>query len=115
MSTPLRTLGGLSLQSADGASPGRTTQRKRLALLALLAAERNGGISRDKIIAYLWPESEEDQSRHALSQTLYALRRELGDQCIIAGIDELRLNHEVVPSDVAQLNAAIGARDNERI
>ena len=98
----------------DGAA-GRSTQRKRLALLALLAAARNGGISRDKIIAYLWPESEEDQSRHALSQTIYALRRELGEQAIIAGIDDLRLNHEVVPSDVAQLNAAISARDLDRI
>ena len=105
----------MSLQSGDGAAIGRATQRKRLALLALLAATRNGGLSRDKIIAYLWPEGEEDQSRHALSQTLYALRRELGDQCIIAGIDELRLNHEVVPSDVAQLNAAIASRDAEQI
>ena len=115
MSTLLRTLGGLSLDAQEGAAPGRSTQRKRLALLALLAATRNGGMSRDKIIAYLWPESEEEQSRHALSQTLYALRRELGEQCIIAGNDDLRLNHEVVPSDVAQLNAAIHSRDLARI
>ncbi len=115
MSTPLRTLGGLSLASPDGVAPGRSTQRKRLALLAILAASRNGGVSRDKIVAYLWPEGEEEQSRHALSQTLYALRRELGEQSIVAGIDELRLNREVVPSDVAELNAAIAARDLEKI
>ena len=115
MSILLRTLGGLSLDTQSGASPGRSTQRKRLALLALLAATRNGGMSRDKIIAYLWPEGEEEQSRHALSQTLYALRRELGDQCITAGIDDLRLNHEIVPSDVAHLNTAIHSRDLARI
>lgn len=104
----------MSLQ-AGGGSAGRTTQRKRLALLALLAASRNGGLSRDKIIAYLWPESDDEQGRHALSQTLYALRRELGDQCIITGIDDLRLNHEVVPSDVAQLNEAIGGHDRQQV
>jgi DNA-binding SARP family transcriptional activator len=111
MSTRLRTLGGLSLELAGGVTAGRSTQRKRLALLALLAASRNGGVSRDKLIAYLWPERSEDQSRHALSQALYALRRELGERSIVAGIDDLRLDHELVPSDVVQLNAAILARD----
>ncbi|HEY0671518.1 MAG TPA: BTAD domain-containing putative transcriptional regulator [Longimicrobiales bacterium] len=115
MSLRLRALGGLSLEYSEGSPPGRSTQRKRLALLALLAATRNGGVSRDKIIAYLWPEAEAEQGRHALSQVLYALRRELGDQTIIAGIDELRLNDQVVPSDVAELNAAMAARDLETI
>ncbi|HEX6134257.1 MAG TPA: BTAD domain-containing putative transcriptional regulator [Longimicrobiales bacterium] len=111
MSARLRTLGGLSLDLGDPPATGRATQRKRLALLALLAAARNGGLSRDKIIAYLWPERDTEQSRHALSQALYALRRELGDTCIVAGIDELCLDHEQVPSDVAQLNAAIASGD----
>ena len=48
----LRTFGGLSLQ-ADGASvTGAASQRKTLALLALLAASGRNGLSRDKVIAY---------------------------------------------------------------
>ncbi len=111
----LRTLGGLSLAAPDGSTPGRVTQRKRLALLAILAANRNGSVSRDKLIAYLWPESDEEQGRHALSQTLYALRRELGEESIVAGIDDLRLNSTVVPSDVAELNAALAVNDLEKV
>ena len=115
MSLRLRTLGGLSLETSGAAVPGRTTQRKRLALLALLAAHPDGGLSRDKILAYLWPERDAENGRHALSQILYALRRDLGNDVIEAGIDDLRLNDAVVTSDVAELLAAISVRDSTRI
>lgn len=111
MSFKLRTLGGLSLDSSTGPIPGRVTQRKRLALLALLAAQRNGGLTRDKVIAYLWPERDEDHGRHALSQVLYALKRDLSADVVLAGVDELRLNGDVISSDVAELNRAITSRD----
>ena len=71
----LRTFGGLSLK--DGGTPitGAAAQRKTLALLALLAAAGRNGLSRDKLIAYLWPETDTDHGRTLLNQACYALRR----------------------------------------
>ncbi len=77
----LATFGGLSL--AADVEPLRTTQRRRLALLALLAVAGERGLSRDKLQAYLWPESRADQARHALEQLLYFLRRQLGDDAFL--------------------------------
>jgi serine/threonine-protein kinase len=94
----LETLGGLAL--VDRAGAVATTQPRRLALLALLAAARERGLSRDKLLAYLWPESPEDNARHALEQLLYALRRQV-DAALFLGTDPLRLNPEVITSDVA--------------
>ncbi|HEU5186735.1 MAG TPA: BTAD domain-containing putative transcriptional regulator [Gemmatimonadaceae bacterium] len=93
---------------------GRSTQRRRLALLALLAAAEERGLTRDKLLAYLWPERDTDRARHALSQTLYAVRQDLGDEALIGGIDEIRLNAQIVESDVAQFRAALAAGELER-
>lgn len=111
----LKTLGAVSLETEGVPLTGRATQRRRLALLALLAAHEQTGLSRDKVIAYLWPERDTEQGRHSLSQTLYALRRELGPEAIIAGIDDLRLNAQVVTSDVAELNAAHADGDAQTV
>ena len=54
----LTVFGGLTLGLEDGLVSGAMTQRRRLALLALLAVARQRGLSRDKIMAYLWPESD---------------------------------------------------------
>ena len=52
----LKLFGGASLEGPVGALTGRAAQRHRLALLALLAASGGGaGVTRDKLIAYLWP------------------------------------------------------------
>jgi DNA-binding SARP family transcriptional activator len=51
----VHTFGGLTLTVEDAPVTGVLTQRRRLALLAV-ARER--GVSRDKLVAYLWPESE---------------------------------------------------------
>ena len=47
----LRTFGGLTLaRDDDPPMTGAATQRRRLAILALLAVARDGGMSRDKIL-----------------------------------------------------------------
>jgi DNA-binding SARP family transcriptional activator len=81
----LVTLGGLGATGADGAPLATSPPRRRLALLAVIAASGDLGISRDKLLFYFWPEGAEDRSRHALTQTLYALRRDMGGAEIIAG------------------------------
>ena len=100
----LEMFGGLGLTGDDGTLV--VTQRRRLALLALVAVGREHGMSRDKLIAYLWPESPIESARHSLEQLLYGLRRELGESVFLDG-NPLRLNADVVLSDVQTLAQAI--------
>lgn len=86
---------------------------RRLALLAILAAAGTRGLSRDQVLAILWPESDLDRGRHALSQTLYSLRHDLGMEAVLAGA-ELRLDPARVSSDVSEFRAAIAAEDWQR-
>jgi len=103
----LMTLGGLAATGPDGAPLATSPPRRRLALLAMIAASGDLGISRDKLLYYFWPEGSEERSRHALTQTLYALRRDVGGLEIIAGSSELRLARELITSDLDELNAAL--------
>ena len=68
-------LGGLTLANAAGGVAAR--QRRRLALLALLAPRGEHGMTRDKLLGYLWPEQTAERARHALEQLIYYLRREV--------------------------------------
>jgi DNA-binding SARP family transcriptional activator/TolB-like protein len=107
----LTTFGGLSL-SRDGVPlTGAAAQRSRLALLALLASAGPGGISRDKVLLYLWPESDSERARHALKQAVYALRRDLGDDETIVGTSSLSLNPSLVDSDLREFETAIAKGD----
>jgi TolB-like protein len=71
-------------------------------------------MSRDKIVAYLWPETEPARAAHRLAQLIYALRRGLGSEDLVLGSTELRLNPAVISSDVAEFSAARRAGDLER-
>lgn len=102
----LETLGGLRLLSADGRVV--TAQRRRLALLALLAAAGDRGLTRDQLVGTLWPETADENARHALSQLLYGIRRSLSEDAI-SGVDLLRLDSPAVDSDVQQFERAIAA------
>src|SRR6266516_4469039 len=112
----LRTLGGLAVDGNPPPGPGAAAQRRPLALLALLAAASERGVSRDKLLACLWPESSQEKARHLLTQTLYALRRDLHAQELFLGSSELRLNPQVVSTDVQEFEAALaqGAPEFER-
>src|SRR2546426_12819268 len=76
----LRTFGGLSIKDHGAPITGAATQRKTLALLSLLAAAGKNGLSRDKLVAYLWPESDAEHGRSLLKQACYALRRDLHER-----------------------------------
>ena len=81
----LRTFGGLSLTGESGPVTGAATQRRKLALLAVLATAGERGVSRDRLLALFWPESDAERARHSLTQSLFALRREL-DAAGFAGL-----------------------------
>lgn len=100
----LLAFGGLSLLAPDGSVVRQ--QRRRLALVALLAAGGKRGVSRDKLISWLSPESTTDSARHSLHQLLYYLRQQAGDSAFI-GTDPLSLNPEVFSSDVGEFERAV--------
>ena len=105
----LRTLGGLWIDGLDAGADGGPRPR-RLALLAILAAAGAQGASRERVLGVLWPESEPEKGRHALSQTLYALRRDLGADVVVATHD-LRIDVQQLSIDVEEFRTAIAARD----
>jgi DNA-binding SARP family transcriptional activator len=103
----LRTFGGLSLSRGTENLTGAVTQRRRLAILALLAVARDAGLSRDKLQAFLWPESDAERARHVLNQLLYAQRRQVGQEALFVGRKTLRLNPAVIATDVAEFEEAL--------
>ncbi len=110
----LKTLGGLSLEDSGRPITGAAAQRSRLALLALLAAHGGRGISREKLLAYLWPESNEAHARNALNQALFTLRRDLHAAALVVGTIEARLNPEVISDDACEFESALARGDFER-
>lgn len=110
----LRLLGGISLEGPSGSLTGRVVQRRRLALLARLAAARTTGCSRDKLVGYLWPESDEVVARHLLSDSVYVLRQALGEDSLLASGERLSLNPDVVSTDLAAFQAALEAEEFEQ-
>lgn len=108
----LLTLGGLSLVDDGAPVTGAASQRSRLALLAVLAASGPAGISRDKLLACLWPESGEERARHALKQAVYSLRRDLGSETAITGTATLSLDANIVTSDLRDFDDSITRGDD---
>lgn len=110
----LRTFGTLAL-----GGPGDDTvlgkhghQRRRLALLAVLAAAGRQGRSRDQLLLLFWPDATQSHARHSLEQLLYAIRSSI-DESVFAGVNPVRLNPDVVSSDVAEFHDALERGDLE--
>lgn len=105
----LNLFGGVSLDGAEGPVIGRAVQRHRLALLGILAASRSPGVSREKLVVYLWPERSAARARHALADSIYRLNETLGGSAVLSVGDQLRLNGTIVRSDVGAFRAAVAA------
>ncbi len=106
----VRFLGGASLEGPDGPLSGRATQRPALALLALLATAPARGLSRDKLLALLWPESDTEHARNSLKVVVYEIRKALGSEAIEATDGQLRINVEMIETDVGRFEGAIRNR-----
>ena len=102
-----RALGRPIVEGPEGTIGGAAAQRKPLALLALLAVAGARGISRDKIMAYLWPEAPTDRATHRLTQVLYSLRHELQAEDLFLGSADLRMNPDLIATDLTDFHQAL--------
>jgi len=105
----LKLLGRLSLADSSGPVTGQITQRRRLAFLAILGASPRGTVTRDRLVALLWPELDAEGARHRLSDSLYVARRALGEGAIVTEGDDLRLDEAHVEVDVRAFERALDA------
>ncbi|MGN6393870.1 MAG: DPP IV N-terminal domain-containing protein [Gemmatimonadales bacterium] len=86
---------------------GAAAQPRRLALLALLASAGEHGLTRDRLLGMLWAETDEERARRGLNQALYALRQDMGADDVFLGTRDVRLNTELITSDVTGFTLAI--------
>ncbi len=114
MTFRFRILGGAALEGPEGPVTGRAAQPRRLAVLSLLAAAPDRTLLRDRIVGCVWPETEQARARHLLSDAVYVLRRTLGEEALLSrGNEALRLDGDVVWTDVGAFEAALEAGDLE--
>jgi TolB-like protein/DNA-binding SARP family transcriptional activator/Tfp pilus assembly protein PilF len=105
--------GSPRLERLDGmVATGRAVQRHRMALLALLASAPSQRLSRDKLIAWLWPDSDTDRGRNLLNVALYNLRKTLGEAALLSSGDDLQLNGEMVRVDLLEFEQALEREDH---
>jgi len=105
----LRTFGGLSIENPEADSePG--ARPRPLALLAILAVAGAKGLTRDRVLAVLWPETDEERARQSLSQAIYSLRRDLGVDVALSP-PALRLDPAQISSDVGDFLNAVAAKN----
>ena len=107
----LRTLGGLTIEDEKGPLAGAVARKRSLALLALVGLATEQGLSRDRVLAYLWPESDTDRARNNLKQTLFQLRQDLHEDVFARSPGLLRLDAGAISVDACDFQAAL-ARHN---
>ena len=109
----LRLLGQVALEAGPERVAGAASRPRSLALLAILASGGEAGISRDKLLLYLWPESNTHRARNSLHQALHTTRRHLGEDVVHADALTVRLNPAAFTSDLWDFLAALDGDDAE--
>ena len=105
----LVTFGGLALESVNEAVAPRLSAQ-RLALLAVLAAEGDRHVSRERLTGLFWPDVDEERARHSLRQAIYTLRHEVGREIVRADF-ALSLDPGAITADVVEFRSALGRGD----
>ncbi len=71
-------LGGTSILCNGAECTGLSAHKQKVVLLFYLAVE--APVARSSLYPLFWPDREEEKARRSLSQLLYALRQELGEE-----------------------------------
>jgi DNA-binding SARP family transcriptional activator/TolB-like protein len=103
----IHVLGAPVIRRPEGPITGRAAHRRRLALVAILAAARGRPVGRERIIGLLWAETPADAARHTLSEGLYVLRKDLGEESFVVVGDEVGLAPGHVQSDIDEFERAL--------
>ncbi len=106
-------LGGAGIQVDGVPIGGRAVHRHALALLALLVGNGGRPLTRDKLIALLWPERDADAARNLLKVNVHELRKELGDAVIRSAGDQLSADLNELSCDIARFTNAIASGDDD--
>ena len=109
----IRLFGTPRLEDDDGVVSGRATQRHPVALLALLATAPESSVSRDKVLALLWPETDTDRARARLNTAVHAIRSAAGAESLVSAGDDLRLDPARISVDVSTFEAAVAQGAHE--
>lgn len=109
----LSLFGGLTLSRSDGSPALDDALQRRLLVLALAVEAGARGLPRDRAIALLWPEADEERGRGSLNQLRYTLRRQLDAELLI-GTLVLRTDPALLTSDLGDFRDAIAAGDADR-
>ena len=103
--------GGLRICLAEGKSV-EVPRQQTGALLAHLALNLNRAHGREELAALIWPEDGPEEERHKLRQSLYALRRLLGQSpsdkngFLLTTRTTIQLNRDAVTTDTAHAPAS---------
>ena len=103
----LNVLAGCFLEQEGRRLDEMSGQRKALALLTILVATGERGVTRDTIITYLWPEKTEERGRTSLRQLVHLLRTQLDAPDLFLSSADLRLNPAIITSDLTELRDAL--------
>jgi DNA-binding SARP family transcriptional activator/tetratricopeptide (TPR) repeat protein len=109
----LFTFGGIGIEPDDGSTAPRL-RPPRLALLAVIAAAGDRGVSRERLASLFWPEADERHARHSLRQALYALRNDLNREVVRSAGASLALDEAEISADVTEFRSALAAGDHAR-
>lgn len=111
MAIELATLGGLHILDDEGELDWLAGQRSRAALLVYLAVEQR--VSRESLTTVFWPESDSENARHALRQSLYQLKKAVHADWVESLAHDLVVTADV-RADVHEFTGAIEQKDLER-
>jgi DNA-binding SARP family transcriptional activator len=113
----LYTLGAVDLLDRSGGHQVLSVlaQPKRVAFLTYLAVTTPRGLqSRDTLLGVFWPDSSEKKARNALNQTVFVLRRALGQETLAAnGESGVGVGPSHLWCDVWEFEQALGAGEKE--
>jgi len=110
----LRFLGSPCVDPPAGSDGERLSQPRALALLACLGAAGPDGCTRDRLVGLFWPDLDTRHARHALSVQLHQIRRALETRALLTHGDFIRLNPDVVATDLVAFREAIAQADLEQ-
>ena len=106
MTLRLHTFGRVHLTRNGEVMSGAAGQRRLLAILSILAAAGERGVTRDKLLSLLWADGDPEKSRHALTQSLYHIRKVLGVDRLFLGTADVRLDFNEITADVFDFQRA---------